>query len=253
MYWIFTATLVIGLGLEAGLLARAYVTGAMKRYTLVYSYLAYVLVTEIICALVDHFSPANYASTYWFFLTGKTLAEFGVLWGVSDSVFRPYPMLRVAGRLLAAIAATAFILLYWAPQGWSSEPSAEHFLNLIKLSALTKALAIAGILAAARTFRIPLGRNTGGILLGFVTYYTISVVNFAAALQFGRSFYENVISWLYPLSFGFCLTIWTFALWKLDPVPDVNKPADGYMGGGGRRQAVQIRRFGTAVTRLLWK
>lgn len=251
MFWIFQSILILALALEAGLLARAFVTGGLKRHTLLYSYVAFVLVSDITCASVDHLSPENYASVYWFFVTGRTLAEFGVLWGVSDFIFKPYPSLRLLGRLWAALATVAFVVLYWHQLGWAPGLSAAHFLDLLKLSALTKSVAIAGILAAARKFRIPLGRNAGGVLLGFVIYYAISVVNFAAALQFGRSIYENVLSWLAPLSFVFCMMIWMTALWNLDPVPAAEGSVDS--GMGRRNQAVQIRRLGTTVTRLLWK
>jgi uncharacterized membrane protein len=251
MFWIFQAILIFAVSLEVGLLARACVTGGLKRYTLLYSYVAFVLVADILCASVDHLSPENYANVYWFFVTARTLAEFGVLWGVADCIFKPYPSLRLLGRLWTALATVAFVVFYWRQLGWAPDLSSAHFLNLLKLSALTKSVAIAGILAAARKFRIPLGRNAGGVLLGLVTYYTISVVNFAAALQFGRSIYENVMSWLAPLSYVFCLMIWMVALWKLDPVPAVDGSVDG--GMGTRNQAVQIRRLGTTVTRLLWK
>lgn len=253
MFWFFQALLIIGLVQEAALLVRGYITGGLKRYPLLFSYIAFVLASEVICAFVDHLSPADYATTYWFFYTVRMLAEFGVLWGVVHSIFKPYPLLRTLGHLLVVASASAFILLYWAPQDWTSEPSATHFLNLIKLSALTKAVAIAGILAAARKFRIHLGRNNGGILLGFVTFYTINAVNFAAALQFGRSIYGNTLSWLGPLSYGFLLIIWNVALWKLDPVPAVNQPVGDGTGGDISSQEAQIRRLGNAVTRLLWK
>lgn len=253
MFWIFQTTLILGLGLEAGLLARGYATGSLKRYAFFYSYISYVLISEIICAFVDHLSPANYASLYWFFLIVRTLAEFGVLWAVSDLIFRPYPLPRVVGRLFVVTSASAFILLFWAPQGWTSAPSAENFLNLIQLSSLTKSAAIAGIFLAVRFFQVPLGRNAGGILLGLVTFYSICIVNFAAAMKFGRPIYENVISWLAPLSYGFCLTIWLVALWKLDPVQEMKASANGGIRGGGRDQAVQLRKLGATVTRLLWK
>ncbi|MGE5326339.1 MAG: hypothetical protein ACM3NO_04820, partial [Deltaproteobacteria bacterium] len=84
-------------------------------------------------------------------------------------------------------------------------------------------------------------------------YLTIWVANFVAASQFGRSVYANTMAWLGPLGFGICLIIWTVALWNLDPVPSLERLADGAMGGGGQRQEVQLRRFGTYVTRLLWK
>ena len=253
MFWIFQAILLLGFGLEIGLLARAYVTGGLKRYTLLYSYIAFLIFADITITLVDHLDPQDYATVYWFFATGRTLAEFAVIWAVSESIFRPYPLLRSLGRLIAASAAVAFVLLYWGPEGWISQPSATHFLNMIKISAVTKALAIAGILAVARKFRIPLGRNAGGVLLGFVAFYTVSAVIFAAALQFGRSIYENIISWLAPLTFVFLLMIWNVALWKLDPVPAANRSVVSGMDGGEERQQTRIRRLGTTVTRVLWK
>lgn len=247
------AIFVLGAGLEVALIARAFVTGITQRFTILFSYIGYVLCCETIGAFTLLFYPQHYRSVYWFYLVGRTLAEFGVLVEVSDGIFKPYPTVRNLGRLIVVVTSMAFVLMFWMPQQWNPQPSAIQFLDLVKISALTKAVAIAGLLGSARSYRIPLGRNAGGILLGLAAYQAVALTNFAAASQFGRTLYASILSWLNPLSFGICLSIWTFALWNADPVLHRQPAAVSASGGAAVRHDFQLRRFSTFVTRLLWK
>jgi hypothetical protein len=247
------AILVLGVGLEAALIARALVTGITQKFPILYSYIAFVLCCEGIGALTFFFFRVHYANVMWFYWVARTLAEFGVLVGVSDSIFKPYPTIRFIGRLIVGATCVAFVLLFAIPLDWNPQPSPVVFLNLEKFSALTKGVAIFGLLASARSYRIPLGRNAGGILLGLAAYQTVSMANFAAAGQFGRTIYADILSWLAPLSFGICLIIWTFTLWNPDPVLQPRVEATGAPGLAPDRPEFQLRRFSTFVTRLLWK
>jgi hypothetical protein len=239
---------VLGFGLELALLARALMIRATHKFPIFYSYILYIFCAEMVLTFTRIYYLSHYRTVYWFYFLVRTLAAFGVLAEVSDSVFKPFPAVRKLGRLIVILTCVGFVLWFWVPAQWNPQSSSVMFLNLIKTSAFTKALAIAGLFAAARSYRIPLGKHAGGILLGFAAFEAVGLTNFAAATYFGQEVYAAIMSWLTPLSFGVCLAIWTVALWNPDPVmhPQV-------AGAGTPSPGFQLRRFSTFVTRLLWK
>jgi hypothetical protein len=247
------ALVVLGEGLEVVLIARALVTRTTQKFPLFYSYIVFVLGCEIIASFILFFYHADYASFFWFYLLTRMFAEFAVLWGVSDHIFQPYPLVRNMGRLVIILTCIVFALWYWVPLARNPQPSWIMYLNLIKISAITKAAAIAALLAFARSFRIQVSRNGGGILLGFAAYLTAHAVLFGAATHFGRAIYAPVLSLTGPAGFGVCLVIWTVALWNPDAVAVHLSAATQATGAGARRPEFQLRRFSTFVTRLLWK
>lgn len=253
MNFVTIAIWVFGVGLEAGLIARGLVTRITKEFPLFFSYIAFILTCEIICFFVYNLSPANYASYYWFYFVARMLMEFAVLFGVSDSVFRPYPSVRNLGRVIVGMACLGFVLWYWLPLQENPQPTPVMFLSLIKVSAITKGIAIALLFAFAKSYRISLGRNAGGILLGFAGYLGVLVAVFAAAIHYGRAIYAPVLSWLGPVSFGVCLSIWTISLWNRDPVTRLQTAAGTEPEAGAYRPEFQLRRFSAFVTRFLSK
>ncbi len=246
------AIVIWGLGLEALLLVRAFATRMTEKFPILYSYLAFVLACEIVLGFIFRLYPTHYATDFWFYFVARTLVEFAVLFGVSDTIFRPYPAIRILGRIIIALTCLAFVAWFWVPLGWTHEPSWYLFLDLIKKSAITKTLAIAALLGFARIYRIPVGRNAGGILLGFAAYLAAHAATFGAALYFGRAIYAPVLSWLGPAGFGVCLSIWAVALWSPDPVARLQTAGAAAFGATDQPE-IQLRRLSTYVTRFLSK
>ncbi len=238
-----------GVGLETVLLARALATRMTGKFPIFYSYIAFVLGCEIVLRFISQLYPTHYATDIWFYLVLRALAEFGVLFGVSEVIFQPYPALRSLGRLIVVLACLAFAIWFGLQIGRIYQPSWFLFLDLMKKSDITKAFAIAALLAIARTYRVPVSRNSGGILLGFAAYLTAHAATHAAALYFGRANYAPILSWMSPAGFGVCLSVWTVALWNPDPVVRRHPTAGGRADGND----LQLRRFSAYVTRLLSK
>jgi hypothetical protein len=96
-----------------------------------------------------------------------------------------------------------------------------------------EALVLATVLAIVFYYRIELGKNVTGMIVGFGAYVGVSVASLALRSFVGPRFNA---SWgnLQTGSYFFALVVWTVALWTYSPNPD--PPGGG--GGGGEYDAL---------------
>jgi hypothetical protein len=81
-----------------------------------------------------------------------------------------------------------------------------------------QAIILFGILAVMSYYRIPIGRNMKGMILGYGTYIGTSL--FALAIRaYAGPWLQDVWIFVQPISFIISLSIWTVALWSYHPNP----------------------------------
>jgi len=87
----------------------------------------------------------------------------------------------------------------------------------------------ATVMAIVFYYRIELGKNVTGMIVGFGAYVGVSVASLALRAFVGPRFNAG---WgnLQTASYFFALIVWTVALWTYSPNPD---PPGGGGGGGG--------------------
>jgi hypothetical protein len=184
----------LGRGISSSLLDGAVLFRAMRgrylsQFPFFYSYLGYVFFGSATAYyLVLQFWPQYYASVFWFYFLVSLLAEFAVLVEISDRIFNPYPAVRKLGRFATFCICLTFLSLYVLPTLVEPQSSALAILDLVKRTSLTKAVIILALLAAAYHYRLPLGKNISGMMLGFSLDLAVNVVNFALARRMGRAF-----------------------------------------------------------------
>jgi len=164
------------------------------------------------------FAPKLYSSVYWFFYLTMILVEFAVLTEASDHMFATYVLIRPLGRLLAGGLCLFFFLIYIMPPLTHHRPSSAAFIDLYKRVSLTKAILIVVLLAAARMYRVPVGKNISGMMLGFAVFLSSNIANAALAEGYGPRAYVKLFTLVGPLGFISALTIWTIAFWRYEPV-----------------------------------
>ncbi|HLY61145.1 MAG TPA: hypothetical protein VKV95_10385 [Terriglobia bacterium] len=240
---------VLGLGLEAALILRARQGRYLSHFPFFYSYLSYVFVWTIFTLMFFYFMPQLYPYVYWFSYSMMLLAEFAVLFELSDHIFRPYPGIRRLGQLLTGAVCLAFLLVYIIPALWRHQPSSIAFFELEKRTSLTKVVLIIVLLLVARSFRISFSRNISGMMLGFAIYLAASIANVALAEGLGRARYATIFSLVSPLAYFLALSIWTAALWRYEPV----LPNQGNFSRGGDNfsepLSVQLGRYSSELSR----
>jgi len=212
-----------------------------------------MLVSSALCATIYVVAPAHYNRAMWFRVLLSFVAEFAVLIEISNHVFKPYIAIRQLGRLLTAGLCALFSILYILPPILKARPWDIAVLSFAQETALAKGLIVVVMLFAAHYFRLPLGKNVSGMVLGFAFYLAVSIVTFTAAIYYGRELFENLMSWLWPWSYDLCLLVWVVTLWRYDPIPAPQRLHVESEGIQGKPLSAQLGQFNALLTRSLRK
>ena len=245
------AATVLSYAIGLAIVVRAVQGGVLSRLWLFYSYLIYSLTTGVVTIGAYYLALGSYASIFWFAFLTTVIAEFAVLLQLADYIFAPYPAIRQIGRFLTVSIGVMFTALYIGPSLLEPAPRSLTILDLVVRSSVAKAAIVIVLLVAARYFRIKLGKNIAGIMIGFAIYLALSTANFALAETYGRSQYGQTFATVGPLTQTLTLLVWAIALWE--PQPDLlsNREVPGGQEGISEPLSCQLGRFNTALTRLL--
>jgi len=244
---------VIGLILEAALILRGRRSGLLRQFSLFYSYITFYFSVSLAIFLIYWLRQDFYPLAYWFCYLVSLLAEFAILLEISDHIFEPYAAIRQLGRFLTVCICAVLCVLYILPSFLHQRSTSEALLEFSLRTSLTKVVIICALAAAARYFRLPLGRNVAGLMMGFGLYLSVYMANFAAAQSFGRALYADILRFIGPLGSILCLAVWTVAMWQPASVSTSRRK----LGDAGHRSweelSYKLVRFNRTLTRLLRK
>ncbi len=234
----------------AGVLLRAAREGSLARLAFFYSYLIYFLATGLVGLGFQFFIPRYFPHYFWVRFLTLDVAEFALLVQIGDRVFASYSALRRLGRLVTLGITVLFSIAYILPPLLEARPSRIAIYDLVKRSAVTKAIIILLLVALAAYFRVALGRNVAGITVGLMTFLGINIANFALIERLGWARYGGVFGSVGPLSQMLMVLIWLVGLWRYEPAPAL-RPA---VARPDRREAPlpeELGRYNTRLERLL--
>jgi len=238
--------------LEGLLILRGWMSRVFNRFPLFYSYVIYCFCWAISMYLIAWLRPQVYPSTFWICYLVSILVEFAVLVEISDHIFLPFPAIRNLGRAFTILISAALGLLYVWPAILSKASRSRILLDFTLRASVTKAIILLALFYVSRRYRCGLGRNLGGLMLGFCIYLAMNVAMMASAMAFGSALFANVLWFMSPLAFALCLSVWTVSLWNLAPTP--------ILGGGPKATrhetealATELTRFNGELTKLMHK
>ncbi len=216
--------------LEVVILLRGALTGLLKKYPLFFTYIACVLLAEIIGLLTRAWAPRLYEPLYWPADLATILASYAVMVEIFRWSTRHKPGIRrlTQRALLSAVAALGRDLRY-----------VEAGVLLLMLWLLLR-------------YRIPLGRNLRGLLIGYFLWVSINVVNLAFWFVPGNEF-SNLLRGLLPTTYVLTLGVWCVALWsayKERTQPAETKIERDYELLAAKTQAV-LARASTRLVRIM--
>ena len=210
----------LGTALLALLAARGLMLGHFRKYPVFFGYIVYVLLINVAGFFLLLMSAVAYQYFYWTAvqLIGPVIG-FAIIWEIYAQVLAPYAGVRRFARvvLAAVLLVPVFDLaLGLTPgSGWGGAPSRMEVARDAR--ALQAALLVA-IVAALLYYRIPLGRNVRGIVLGYSFFVGASVMNLALRTELGMGF-QRLWGFTSRITYVIALAIWCTALWSYAPNP----------------------------------
>lgn len=231
--------------LEGFLLWRGTSNGLLKRYPLFFTYLACVLAREAFGLLIYQFSYDAYSLFYWPADLVTILASCLVIFEIFRSATRHKPGIR---RLTQTALLAVFLLtITYAATDFAH----DHFMTLSRAVAdlgrdfrYVEAGILLAMLWLLARYRLQLGRNARGLMIGYSFYLALNVVNLAFLFQDGND--SALLRGLDPITYLITLGIWCVALWS--PYPEPVQPSETEIESDYEALAAKTRQ---ALSRLL--
>lgn len=201
------------IALEVVILLRGGTTGLLNRYPLFFSYIGCVLLKEIIGLLTSALAPKLYEPLYWPADLATILASYAVMIEIFRWSTRHKPGIRrLTQRALLTVfaVAVAFAASNFA-HGKFSSPS-RAVADLGRDLRYVEAGVLLLMLWLLMRYRIPLGRNLLGLLVGYCFWVGVNVVNLAFWFVPGNEF-SILLRGLLPTTYLLTLGIWCVTLW----------------------------------------
>lgn len=212
-----------GLILEIVILVRGLRARAITKYPYFYLYILCVFGVSAGLYAVYLVSPAIYGRWYWRTEFATLLVGCGVILEILDQALESYAGARrfLSGWCIAIIAAVV---------GYAALKVA---MGAVRLTAITEAgmerdlrvvqaIFLAAVMIVVFYYRIELGKNLKGLILGFSAYVGISLITLALLPILGPRF-ETFSERLRSGSYLFALLVWTVAMWSYAPNPVANR------------------------------
>jgi hypothetical protein len=234
-----------GLFLEGIILVRSILGKSFAKYSFFYLYIASVLVTSATLWVIYVYiaKPSLNVAVYWPTQYVTLALGCGVIFEISRHVFAHrvtldrlarWSMLATFGLIFLLVAVHALLLPNWNV--------ASNTADLERDLRVAQALVLMTIISLTGYYRIEIGKNIRGMILGFGVYVGASILSLTARLFIGARFGE---AWQIIQSSAYfaALAIWAFALWSYEPAPRSRPPSDpdGVSGGGYQALADQTQ------------
>jgi hypothetical protein len=224
-----------GLLLELVLLVRSVQTKTFTKYIYFYAYISCVFIVSA-GLFILHSKLGFYEAWYWPTQFATLAFGFGVVLEIVRQALVAYPGAeRFARRASCAVFIVTFCFVEWQVAWravWSTQAATVELERDLRV---VEALVLATILAIVFYYRIEIGKNVTGMVVGFGAYVGVSLTTLALRSFLGPRF-DAVWGDLQTASYFFALIVWTVALWSYSPNP---KPPTSGRGGGGYEALVR--------------
>jgi hypothetical protein len=217
-----------GMMFELLLLVRCVQTRAFTKYIYFYSYIFCVFAVSAGLYIGRSMSPSFYDAWYW----PTQFATLGIGCAVVLEIVRQalaaYPGAERLARLAScAVFAATFCYVEWHVARRMVWSTSNATIELARDLRVIEALVLATVLAVVFYYRIELGKNVTGMILGFGAYIGMSLTTLALRSFVGPRF-DTAWGVLQSASFVFATAVWTVALWTYSPNPKPPDVGSGY-------------------------
>jgi hypothetical protein len=216
------------------------------KFPMLYSYVAYILLTSVVGLVLFAAHSPYYSSVFWLIFISYMMAEFAIVGEISDHLFFPYPSIRYLGRALVIFGSALSFLFVLGVLGQPHRMD-EAILEFAQRMLIAKFLVILLMLLPTVYYHIGVTSVVKRVIGGFTFFISIGVCNFGVRETLGMAF-SPIFSIIGQASFIAMLLIWTRALWnpgleQLGPPPLSLDP--------GRRSDWALVQFDKQLKKLL--
>jgi hypothetical protein len=202
-----------GISLESLILFRSFRSKMFGSYPLFYAYIVYVLSSEISRLVIYRYRPSLYAHWWWGTQFLSLLVGYFIIFDIFEKSLAAYEGVKRFARIVGivvfggVVALTTFQLV-----------ARNHFLQGLTSVEVERNLRgaeiilLGGILMLVAYYRIPIGRNLKGIIVGYGAYVATVVMSNAAWSYMGESS-RAAISAVQSEIYLAALMVWTVTLW----------------------------------------
>jgi hypothetical protein len=207
-----------GMVFEFLLLVRSVQIKTLPKYIYFYAYIFCVFAVSA-GLYIGRSKPEFYNAWYWPTQFATLAIGFGVVLEVVRQALAAYPgAKRLAWRASCAVFAVTFCYVEWHVASRTEWSTVAATVELERDLRVIEALLLATVLAIVFYYRIELGKNVTGMILGFGAYVGVSLTTLALRSFVGPRF-DTAWGLLQSASFVFGTAVWTVALWSYSPNP----------------------------------
>jgi hypothetical protein len=209
----------VGIILEATILLRALRCRSFGKYPYFYTYISSILIVDLTRYLVYRHDPSAFRNWYWFTQFLSVATGYGVILEILRQALARYQgAARFGSRILwASFFAVVAYLTYksMTVTNWSAAATGAELERDLRT---VQALVLAGILILISHYRIEIGKNLKGLIVGYGAFIGLSVVNLAVQ-AYADPPLRVVSRGLQSYSFFIPLIVWITALWSYQEAP----------------------------------
>lgn len=210
---------LMGLLLELAMLIRAVAGKTVTKFPYFYAYVFCVFGVSAGLYILNDVTPASYYKWYWPTQFATLVAGCGVIVEILRHTLEPYP----GAERVARVASLGIFGLTFVYVGLKARmlPELTPLAVTVELERdlrVIEALLLTSILTIVFYYRIEIGRNARGLIVGFGAYVGTSLVALALRAFLGPRF-NTTWGVLQSGSYLFALTVWMVALWSYYPQP----------------------------------
>jgi len=215
----------VGIFLDGLILFRSCRWKMRSEYPFFYSYVVATFLTSGLLFLVYRFLPSAYQYLYWTTDFVTLVVGCGVMLEIVKHALDPYAGAERFGRwaVVTVFAATfAYVCLREViVPGWSPAASTVELERDLRV---VQALILFALLFVIFHYRIALGRNVKGMVVGYGIYVAASLMSLALR-SYSGSILDAAWKTIQPFSYDAAVAIWVIALWSYSPNPIPNAAA----------------------------
>ena len=203
--------------LEALLLLRGWRGGYISKFPIFFSYIGLILVQSLFLYFAVHLYPTTYAFWFWLLELLDVLAGCAVTLEIYRIGLAELPGAKKVARnaLLFVFCLTIGRVLLTTQEGlpnWSTMMTIqlERDMRFVQIAAILT------LLVLLLYYAVSIGRNLGGILLGYGFFLGANILNLTLMQRYGARV-QSIASYIESLSYLSVLCLWTICLWSYCP------------------------------------